>query len=485
MKNYIENWAKMILKESEEEIVDERYRDEVSSHDKEWDEPGEDFGRTYGSIRARGFAKKAWGSKGGYQTEEQYKEKKFVKDNMNCFVISGTKKDPMYHTKQYLYIKKGTDGNPASWFLVSKIDATIPFKSQAEAEKFIELFRDLPGYADERKTLGMLNDGHELEIIPMRDVARDKGLSESEAEDEKEETEQISENNDIPGKRYDWKPDFQFTNDVINDLKQRDLLELGKNIQVLLPVNRENGPTYYNNSEVEDRDENGNFIKRPATIHDNEVYDILHIQLNFDIDKKSIGIDRYYGHRADWVAGENATETHRDWSEVPVLTKSTVDSIIEAYKSHGVFEKLSKAIDDFVNKNIEAAVYRDGEPRDYPRYDFRGVDTRSQEDKDFDRMDKREMFKNKSQNPKFVQWLQRYVDRYQNTAYVKRLRRLCEEIQNGNVFNYTYDFFEPEIPDEEYNRSKFEKHNEEVRRITSELIRYYDEADRQGRNTGD
>lgn len=169
--------------EDEGKKVNERYHDEVSSYDKEWDEPGEDFGRTYGSIRARNFAKKVWGRKGGYQTEEQYNEKKFVKDNMNCFVISGTKKDPIDHTKLYLYIKKGADGNPASWFLVSKIDATIPFKSQAEAEKFIELFRDLPGYADERKTLGMLNDGHELEIIPMRNVARDKGLVE--AEDEK------------------------------------------------------------------------------------------------------------------------------------------------------------------------------------------------------------------------------------------------------------------------------------------------------------
>lgn len=98
---------------------------------------------------------------------------------MNCFVIAGTKKDPMYHTRQYLYIKKGADGNPASWMLVSKIGATIPFKSQAEAEKFIELFRDLPKYSDESQTLGMLNDGHELEIIPMRNVARDKGLAEA------------------------------------------------------------------------------------------------------------------------------------------------------------------------------------------------------------------------------------------------------------------------------------------------------------------
>lgn len=70
MKNYIENWAKIILKESEEKIVDERYRDEVSSRSKEWDEPGEDFGRSYGSVRARGFSKKAWGDRGGYQTEE-------------------------------------------------------------------------------------------------------------------------------------------------------------------------------------------------------------------------------------------------------------------------------------------------------------------------------------------------------------------------------------------------------------------------------
>lgn len=174
--------------EGEDKKVDEATENTTESYadmqraNKEWDEPGEDFGRTYGSIRARNFAKKAWGSKGGYQTEEQYKEKKFVKDNMNCFVISGTKKDPMYHTKKYLYIKKGADGNPASWMLVSKIDATIPFKSQAEAEKFIELFKDLPKYSDERQTLGMLNDDHGLEIIPMRDVARDKSLAESEDE---------------------------------------------------------------------------------------------------------------------------------------------------------------------------------------------------------------------------------------------------------------------------------------------------------------
>lgn len=176
----------------------------------------------------------------------------------------------------------------------------------------------------------------------------------SEAEDEKEEPEQISENNDIPGKRYDWKPDFQFTDDVIDDLKNRDLLKLGQAIGILLPVNRENVPTRLNKTTQRDRDENGVWGDRPATIHDNDAYDVLHIELDFRTNTKEILIDRYFGWNNDkryWGKSDDGNE--RDWSETPVLTKSTVESIIRAYKDHDVFYKIGTAVEEYVEKNLK------------------------------------------------------------------------------------------------------------------------------------
>lgn len=267
MKNYINTWAKMI-KESCGEPVNEYISD-----DKEWDEPGRDFGKTYGEIRRMGHERG-----GSFQTEKEYKEKKFITDYIDRFVIVDTKIDRMYPTSTHvLYIKKDKDGNPANWMTVMAIDSTIPFKSTAEAEKFIELFKDLPKLGNDSMTLGMYNDKPGFKIVPMRKIASERHLAESGDGN----AEQITENNDIPGKRYDWKPDFQFTNDVINDLKQRDLLKLGSRLEILIPVNREDGPTYYDHDTVYDHydRETGKNVYRQADIHDNEVYDILHVSL--------------------------------------------------------------------------------------------------------------------------------------------------------------------------------------------------------------
>lgn len=268
------------------------------------------------------------------------------------------------------------------------------------------------------------------------------------------ESEQISENNDIPGKRYDWKPDFQFTDEVINDLKSRNLLSLGQTIGILLPINRENGPTAYHYDEVYDHTDpvTKKSVFRPPTIHDNEVFDILHIELSFNVREKSIGIDRYYGHRKDWVL-EDHTDKHRDWTEVPPLTKSTVSSIVDAYRRHGVFEKVNDAIDSHVQQLINVRGYH------------------------LKHLDKND--------PKAVAWVKKYTEIFSNDSRARFLRAFCGDAESGELFKYKYNFFEPEIPTEEYNRKKFEEYKESCDRISSEIIAYYEEADRYGRNTGD
>lgn len=141
---------------------------------------------------------------------------------------------------------------------------------------------------------------------------------------------------------------------MIDDLKNRDLLKLGQAIGVLLPVNREDGPTRFNKTVEKGYDEDGTWRERPATAHDNEVYDVLHIELDFRTNTKEILVDRYFGYSNDkeyW--GRSAGGEERDWSETPVLTKSTVESILRAYMDHDVFYKIGTALEEYVEKQLK------------------------------------------------------------------------------------------------------------------------------------
>lgn len=454
MKNYIENWAKMILKESEENTT-ESYAD-IQHANKEWDEPGDDSGRRYGDIRARGFAKKAWGDRGDEGHGEDPSDG-FIMDNMDKFVISGTKRDPEFHRRTYIHIETGKDGNPTGWTYTRFIEETIPFKSHAEAEKFIELFRDLPWDTLRDQTLGMLVDKHKFEIVSIKDIARKEGLAEAEAEDKTAESDQISENNDIPGKRYDWKPDFQFTNDVVDDLKNRDLLKLGQAIGVLLPVNRENGPTRFNKTVERGYDENGTWRERPATAHDNEVYDVLHIELDFRTNTKEILIDRYFGYSNDkeyW--GRSAGGEERDWSETPVLTKSTVESILMAYKDHNVFYKIGTALEEYVEKQLKFK----------SSYSTNAQDTKK-------------LLADRP-NQSETQWVENYMRMYPKDNHAKGLKSLCDAFQDGSILDYKLKFLEPEIPTEEYDRQKFEEHTKKAEEISRSIQDWYSGSGWQG-----
>lgn len=251
-------------------------------------------------------------------------------------------------------------------------------------------------------------------------------------DDEKlrEWAEQVNENNDIPGKRYDWSKDFRFTSDVINDLRDRGLLEMGVRIQVLVPVNREDAPTARQKGGGE-IDKDGRFHDGSlADFHDYNPYDILHISLSFDHKNKSIGIDRYYGYRKDWVFEDGST--HRDWTAIPPISKKTVDSIMGFYRDRGVTEGLLRAIDDYVKERVEQDVDDWGAPLHSSEWRHRT---------EFEQADKRVMYRNKSTDPIFLKWLQSYIDKHNNSYYVKSLRDLCQKIESGEIFSYTYNFF--------------------------------------------
>jgi len=276
----------------------------------------------------------------------------------------------------------------------------------------------------------------------------------------------VNENNDIPGKRYDWSKDFQFTDSVINDLRDRDLLKMGLGIQVLVPVNREDAPNYYRKGDGVVRQDGKLYNGKEPDRHDLEPYDILHISLSFDHENKSIGIDRYYGHRKDWV-GENHTGTHRDWNDIPPISKSAVDSIMNAYKNRGVTEGILKAIDEYIERRVGDDVYWHGNPPN-PYYN-RNYDNMD----DFEKSDKRKLYKEKSTDPRFLKWLQKYIDKHTNSRYVKDLQNMCAKIESGEIFSYTYNFFEPEEPSEEYIAKKAEDHRKSEDAINKSLSDYY------------
>lgn len=285
----------------------------------------------------------------------------------------------------------------------------------------------------------------------------------------KEWADQVNENNDLPGKRYDWTKDFKFTDSVINDLRDRGLLEMGAQIQVLIPVNRENAPTYYHRGGGVIDADGKRYDGKEAEPHDYEPYDILHINLSFNHKDKSIGIDRYYGHRADWTS-EGHTGTHRDWTDIPPISKATVSSIMEFYKDRGVTAGLLDAIDEYVNRRVKDDVELYGKApnpwfnRNYDRMD------------DFERSDKRELYKKNSTDPRFLKWLQRYIDKYRNDPHAKSIGTLCEKIESGEIFSYTYNFFEPEQPTEEYIKAKAGDHRRAEEAVGAALRDYYDNS---------
>lgn len=103
---------------------------------------------------------------------------------------------------------------------------------------------------------------------------------------------------------------------------------------------------------------------------------------------------------------------------------------------------------------------------------------------DIDR-NKEKQLKSGSKDPKFLAWVERYTKMFSNDIQARFLRALCEEVENGNVFNYKYNFFEPELPTEEYIRNKAERHEASSRQIAASISQYYEDAARYGRNTGD
>ena len=253
------------------------------------------------------------------------------------------------------------------------------------------------------------------------------------------------------GKYYDWEKDFTFTPDVVSDLRKRDLFGIseGGGIYVMIPVNRKDAPDYYSKDHFNYmKDKDGNW-KNDKEL-DFEPYNILHIYINVSAKEKKLNIRRYYGHRLDWN-GENHTSTEQDWSDIPVLTKKTVQSLIDVYNTHEVFDKL---LDNIILNADKHEEYLDK---------YVGTEEKVR--------------KRVEQNPKYYN-LQKELDklvkaRKDKFTWYSAFADNCQAITDGDYKSFEWKWDYPEIPDPEYIKQRHEEHSRQAQAINKSLDDYY------------
>lgn len=253
----------------------------------------------------------------------------------------------------------------------------------------------------------------------------------------------------VEGKRYDWSEDFKFTHDVILDLKKRDMFGIDANgIYAMVPVNRENAPNYYSPRQFDYRkNKDGNW--KDGKEPDFESYDILHISLTFDTDQKKIVVGRYFGHRLDWN-GENHTSTEKDWSDIPVLSKKTIQSLIDVYKDNEVFEKMKANLEEYAQKHEEYLDKYVGTPEREKERLSRSSDYDIQ--KALERLFKR-------REERKTMW-SKYMD-------------VCNCVIDGSYKSFSIEMDYPEVPSEEEIRDRYEKHKKFSDATNKALADYY------------
>ena len=254
----------------------------------------------------------------------------------------------------------------------------------------------------------------------------------------------------VEGRRYDWSEDFEFTGDVISDLKNRDMFGIGADgIYAMVPVNREDAPNRYGPKQFDHlKDKDGNWVD--GNEPDFESYDILHISLTFDTNRKKIKVGRYFGHRLDW-SGENHTQTEKDWSDIPVLSKKTVQSLIDAYKDNGVFEKMKANLEEYAKNHEEYLDKYVGTPeREKERISMLGdYDTRKALERLFKRRGERKTV-----------W-SRYMD-------------VCNCVIDGSYRSFAIEMDYPEFPSDEEIRDRYESHKKFADATDKALAGHYD-----------
>lgn len=253
------------------------------------------------------------------------------------------------------------------------------------------------------------------------------------------------------GKHYDWEKDFIFSPDVVSDLKKKNLFGItsGGGIYVMIPVNRADAPEYYSRNHFDYRkDKDGNW--KDGKEPDFEPYNILHISIDVSAKDKKVFINRYYGHRLDWN-GENQTNTERDWSDIPVLTEKTVQSLIDIYNTHEVFDKLLDNIIENADKHEEHL----------DKY----VGTEDS------------VRKRVAKSPKFYN-LQHELDKLAERRKDRKTWYLefadnCQAITDGDykTFKWVWDY--PEEPDPELIKKRYDDHREFSNALNKSLADYY------------
>lgn len=254
----------------------------------------------------------------------------------------------------------------------------------------------------------------------------------------------------VEGRRYDWSEDFEFTGDVISDLKRRDMFGIGVDgIYAMVPINRENAPNYYGPKQFnyrKDKDGNWKDGKEP----DFESYDILHISLTFDTDQKKMVVGRYFGHRLDW-SKENHTSTEKDWTDIPVLSRKTIQSLIDAYKDNGVFDKMKANLEEYAKKHREYLDKYVGTPeREKERLSGLG-------DHDIQKALER-LFKRRGE---------------QKTTWSKYMD-VCNCVIDGSYRSFAIEMDYPEVPSEKEIRDRYERHRKFADATDRALADYYD-----------
>lgn len=264
--------------------------------------------------------------------------------------------------------------------------------------------------------------------------------------------EQDGLNESAQGKHYDWGKDFIFTQSIIQDLKKRNLLGIreGGGIHVMIPINRENAPEYYSRDHFNYRkDKNGNW--KDGKEPDFEPYNILHILIEVSAKDRTISISRYFGHRLDWDK-ENLTQTETDWTDIPVLTTKTVQSLIDMYNTYEVFDKLLDNIIENADKHeeyLDKYIGTEGEVRNKVASAPRYYNLQKELDVLADRR--------KNQHT----WYETFADN-------------CQAITDGDYKSFEWKWDYPEEPTPEEVEKRYEQHKTSADAINKGLRDYYD-----------
>lgn len=239
------------------------------------------------------------------------------------------------------------------------------------------------------------------------------------------------------GQRYDWSIDFEFDRRKAIELARRDFLGIfssgkwAQGVQAMVPVKRDVGG------------EGG------------RKFDVVHVQAAIDTDKRLISVARWFGCRTDWTQ-EDFTNEERDYTDIPVLSKKTVLSMLDAYRNGNVGKNLQEQIEEY-RRNQEDFVRSHQKKVDF---DVAMGKVGGEGDPNFHPIES------------VQRWLSDMAKRRSDTSSLwTRLISLCEVLQSGEYEQYAIDLDWPEEPTERDVQQLAADHGEKVGRVRDDVRR--------------